>query len=203
MAGAGLTRVARRRRSLPSGYFETLYAAGGDPWRLATSLYERRKYDATLAALPRRRYASGLEIGCSVGVLTDRLAPRCGRLLAVDTAAGAVLRARRRCRRHGHVAVERMHLPDRLPAGRFDLIVLSEVLYYWSGRDLGRIAAFVRRALVPGGDAILVHYLRATDYPLSGDAAAGRFVRALHPACRRRAGRRTRDYRIDVLRAGG
>ena len=33
------------------GYFERLYARDPDPWRFATSEYERDKYAATLAAL--------------------------------------------------------------------------------------------------------------------------------------------------------
>ena len=50
----GLTRPAS---SLPPGYFEAIYARDPDPWRFADSAYERAKYDATLAALPRPRYA--------------------------------------------------------------------------------------------------------------------------------------------------
>ena len=49
-------------------YFEGIYADGPDPWGFETSEYERRKYDLTLAALPRRRYARALEPGCSIGV---------------------------------------------------------------------------------------------------------------------------------------
>ena len=40
------------KRSLEPAYFEALYAADPDPWRFATSAYEREKYTATLAALP-------------------------------------------------------------------------------------------------------------------------------------------------------
>ena len=58
-------------------YFEGIYADGPDPWGFETSEYERRKYDLTLAALPRRRYARALEPGCSIGVLTADLARRC------------------------------------------------------------------------------------------------------------------------------
>ena len=73
-------------RSLPPSYFEALYASDPDPWRFASSDYERDKYAATLAALPRQLYRSGLEVGCSIGVLTAMLASRCRRLLAVDVA---------------------------------------------------------------------------------------------------------------------
>ena len=71
-------------------YFDELYRADPDPWDLATSDYERRKYAVTIDALDGRRFARALEIGCSIGVLTERLAPWCDDLLAVDAAPRAV-----------------------------------------------------------------------------------------------------------------
>ena len=38
-------------------YFEELYRADQDPWDLATSDYERGKYDLTIAALGERPFA--------------------------------------------------------------------------------------------------------------------------------------------------
>ncbi len=81
--------------SLEPAYFDALYAADPDPWQFATSAYEREKYDATLAALPTR-IGSAFEIGCSIGILTRRLAERCNTLLAVDVAKAALAAARRR-----------------------------------------------------------------------------------------------------------
>jgi len=77
-------------------WFEALYASDPDPWRFATSDYEATKYDNTLAALGERRFAAGFEVGCSIGVLTARIALRCDRLLAVDVAAAALERDRLR-----------------------------------------------------------------------------------------------------------
>ena len=51
-----------------AAYFEALYAADEDPWDFTTSAYERAKYDRTVAALGDRRFARGLEVGCSIGV---------------------------------------------------------------------------------------------------------------------------------------
>ena len=64
----------RPARSLPTAYFDRKYAFDPDPWGFATSAYEADKYRATLAALPRARYRRALEVGCSIGVLTERLA---------------------------------------------------------------------------------------------------------------------------------
>ena len=70
-------------------FFERLYAAEPDPWGFETSAYERAKYDATIAALPPGPISTALEVGCSIGVLTERLARRCDRLLAVDVSEAA------------------------------------------------------------------------------------------------------------------
>lgn len=185
-------------RSLEPGYFEALYAADADPWRFATSAYEKAKYDATLAALPAA-IGSAFEIGCSIGVLTHRLARRCEELLAVDVAETALAAARRRCADCPNVTIARMRIPQEWPARRFDLILLSEVLYYLSTEDLAHAAARVRTGLASGGHALLVHYTPETNYPASGDAASEAFIAAsgFAPIVQQREA----QYRLDLLRA--
>ena len=73
-----------------------LYDESPDPWGFETSWYERRKYALTLASLPRERYTSAYEPGCSIGVLTRLLADRCDSLLASDIIPRAVEAASRR-----------------------------------------------------------------------------------------------------------
>ena len=65
--------MSRHAGSLTPSYFEGLYAADPDPWRFATSDYERDKYAATLAALPRRHYARALDV-VPLDVLKDNAA---------------------------------------------------------------------------------------------------------------------------------
>ncbi len=187
------------RASLQPAYFDALYAADPDPWSFATSDYERAKYAATIAALSHRRYAHALEVGCSIGVLTRRLASRCAELLAVDASMRALVQARARCADLPQVLLERRVLPADWPDGAYDLIVLSEVLYYWDHADLDRMAALVGRDLVPGGEVLLVHWTGETDYPLAGDEAVERFVAAL-PALMVTRQRREPAYRLERLR---
>lgn len=97
------------------GYFDALYAVDADPWRFETSAYEAAKYDATLAALPVARYASAVEVGCSIGVLTQRLASRCDALLGVDVAQTALDRAAARCAEQAHVRFARLRMPKKCP----------------------------------------------------------------------------------------
>ncbi len=157
--------------SLEPAYFDALYERSADPWSLASRWYERRKYDLTLAALPRERYRNAIEVGCSVGVLTCRLAARCDALLAIDVAASAVETTRRRAAPHRHVTVQQRRLPQAWPGGAFDLVVLSEVLYYLDAHDADQLLTAAAGALEPGGTLIAVHWRHdVADYPRSGDA---------------------------------
>lgn len=115
--------------------FEQRYRRETDPWDYESSPYERAKYEATLDAAGPGPFASALELGCSIGVFTELLAPRCQKLLALDGSETALARARARLansRAAERVSFEHRILPDGLPAGPFDLVVCSEVLYYWS-----------------------------------------------------------------------
>ena len=188
--------------SLPSSYFDDLYGRDPDPWRFETSDYERAKYADTLAALPRPRYGRVLEVGCSIGVLTAELAGKADHLLATDVAEAALAVARKRLDGAPQVRFERSGFPDDAPEGPFDLIVLSEVLYYLSAADLRRAAAVTARRLAPGGEVLLVHWLGETpDYPLTGDEAADGFLQAACPPLTTVRRERRERYRLELLRA--
>jgi len=187
-------------RSLPTAYFDDLYADNPDPWRFATSDYERDKYAATLAALMHPKYRSALEVGCSIGILTQRLAPRCDRLLAIDAAAAPLEQARRRNAAFPWVETRVARVPEEWPEGEsFDLILLSEILYYFDPDDLARLAARTLQSLERGGTVVLVHWLPETSYPMTGDEATEQFVALCGPALERRHAIREELYRLDVL----
>jgi predicted TPR repeat methyltransferase len=191
--------MSRFNETMPPDYFEQLYAGDADPWRFASSEYEREKYAETLAALPADHYARGLEIGCSIGVLTQRLASRCTRLVAVDAAAAPLFEARRRCLDYANVAFAQMFVPAQWPAGEFDLILLSEVVYYLDAGDVAALAARVASALAPRGDVVLVHWTGETDYPLTADEAVELFIARLDGAAEVSHQVRRPEYRLDVL----
>ena len=168
--------MSRRTETIAPEYFEDLYREHGDPWRFETSEYERAKYADTLEALPRETYDSALEVGCSIGVLTRRLAARCKTLLALDAAATPLAEARQRCRECENVEFAQIFVPREWPTGAFDLIVLSEVVYYFDRNDLKKLAARVIEASAPNAHVMLVHWTGETNYPLSGDEAADLFL---------------------------
>lgn len=147
-----------------------------------------------MAALPPRTFHHGLEVGCSIGVLTSQLATHCDHLLSLDVADAALVQARER---NPGVQFERRQIPEDWPPGRFDLIVFSEVLYYLDRAAIERTAELSIGALQPRGCILLVHYLGETDYPMSGDEAAEAFIAAsrLNSAIHIR----NEGYRIDRL----
>lgn len=182
--------------TLGATYFEEIYAANDDPWAFASSSYEREKYASTIALLGERRYERGLEIGCSIGILSADLANRCDSLLAVDINDRALAAARSHNARLPHVSFERMSVPHAFPPGPFDLIVVSEVAYYWSDADLALARERIANAAA-GGVVELVHFLpRVPDYVRDGDAVHAFFL--ADPRFGVASSKRTERYRIDV-----
>lgn len=191
--------MTRAARTLQPAYFNAVYASDPDPWKFASSPYEKIKYAATLAALPKARYASALEIGCSIGVLTRELAARCDGLLSVDAAPATLAAARRRCADRPNVRFEQIFAPEQWPDGVFDLILMSEVVYYMDEQDVARLASKVAQAIAPKGDVMLVHWTGMTDYPLSGDHAAEFFINLMAPTASIVRADRYDLFRLDVL----
>lgn len=154
--------------SLPAQYFDSLYGKSPDPWGFETRWYEERKRAVTLAMLPERSYGRVYEPGCSIGTLTRELAPRCRFLLATDSAAEAVRAARVACRQHSHVVIEQATIPDDWPPADFDLVVLSEIAYYFGEADLARLLMLAFR---DARTVLAVHWRHpVADYPMTGDA---------------------------------
>jgi protein-L-isoaspartate O-methyltransferase len=177
--------------------FETRYRTERDPWNFATSPYERGRYREILRVLSRARYRYAFEPGCSVGELTVQLASRCDRVLATDVAPTAADRARRRCARWPNVSVACADLSGTIPAGPFDLIIFSEIGYYFGCRALAEIARRLRGALESGGEFGAVHWLgHSQDHALHGDVVHQVLEQSLD--LERIEGRRTPEFRIDT-----
>jgi SAM-dependent methyltransferase len=156
--------------TLGADYFDGMYSAAADPWGFEERWYERRKYAIALAMLPRERYRAAFEPGCSVGVFSRMLAPRCDSLLSCDLAAAAVEAAAARTPDLRQVRVEQRDIPRQWPSGRFDLIVLSEVLYYFGDHDLEQVLKHAAGSLEPDGTLLAVHWRHpVAEYPRTGD----------------------------------
>jgi SAM-dependent methyltransferase len=186
--------------SRPPEHFARLYQANPDPWGFLTDPYEQAKYQESINVLHGRHFTAGLEVGCSIGVLTQHLAPLCGSLLGLDVVDQALEQAAARCAGQPRVSFRRMQVPAEWPADSFDLIVLSEVLYFLTPADIDRCAERVMASLLPDATVLLVNWLGKADDPVTGDQAADQFIAAT--AGRLTVTQQTRQarYRLDLLR---
>jgi SAM-dependent methyltransferase len=192
--------LTRKISTIPAEYFEEKYKADIDPWHFRTSEYERDKYQATVAALGRDQYDVALEAGCSTGVLTRLLSPRCVTLLAIDASAKAIEAAKSVS--VPNVTFRVANLPAEFPVGKFDLIVLSEVLYYFDEPDLQRVARSCIESISHDSEIILCHWLGETDYPLTGIQASEMFASQVKPSLPVRAILHDVIYRLERFSAG-
>ena len=172
--------------SLPASYFDAIYQAEPDPWKFATSEYEAQKYAATIAALPK----TSLPL-CVRNRRLDRCTHRKNSpqsaitLLSIDVAKLAQDQAIARCQQLPHVSFELMSFPHQYPQTKFDLILVSEVAYYWCPADLQTAQQRILELLEPGGNLLLVHWLpRSPDYPLTGDEVHESFLEFAPPQLR-------------------
>lgn len=157
----------RRDSASAAAVFDALYTRDPDPWAYLTSDYERRKRAVTLASLPRTDYASALEAGCSIGVLTQALAERCGSVIALDASEVAIAAARKRLKDLRQVDLVRADLPGGwpdVPPGSLELVVVSEVGYFLGRDELTLLLARASESLAPGGHLLLCHWL----HPIEG-----------------------------------
>ena len=171
-----------------------LYAAGDDPWDFRGSAYEAERLDAVARALRPHRLGAVLELGCGNGELARRIAPRAAGYTGLD-AVPAALAAARRAVPGGRF--REAFLPCALPpppgGGAYDLVVLSEVLYFLAPRAIRAVAAAIDRGH-PRCAVLAVTWRGPTGHRLDGERALAAFAGATRR--RRRSVRLTRGYRI-------
>jgi SAM-dependent methyltransferase len=127
--------------------------------------------------IPAGIYPKGFEIGCSNGILTQLIAPKCGSLCAVDASTIAVENAKKRLKNYAHVKIEKMEIPKDFPDEKFDLVLLSEVGYFLIKEDLIVTRERITNSLLPGGYLLLVHWTPVVDeFPLTGDQVHELFI---------------------------
>jgi protein-L-isoaspartate O-methyltransferase len=150
-------------------FFEEMYRDTPDPWSFASSRYEQDRYARILDFVPPRCFRRLFEPGCSIGELTAQLAGRCGHVTAMDIAETAVEKARQRCGLFENVDVHQGSLADDMPAGPFDLVVFSEIGYYFTEPELIGLAVRLASRLEGSGQLLAVHWTGvSSDHVLSG-----------------------------------
>ena len=148
-------------------HFDALHRDGEEPWAFSERGVETLRHER-VAALVRALLPDGgaphvLELGCSLGLMTERLAALPATLVAMDLSPTAVRRARARVRAEmspAFVAGSATALPVTPRA--FDVVVASDGLHSWQLGEAERAAALreIHGALVPGGHAVLTEHMR-------------------------------------------
>ena len=193
-----MSASTRPTASRAAEHFEHLYAQQVDPWDYETSAYEQGKYGDARVLAPGE-----LPVGAG-----DRLLDRRPDHAAGDTArpaAGGRLCADGPGARPGALppaAVGDLPADDaaRIPAGPFDLTLLSEVGHHWLWADLHLARARIIEGLAPGGQLLLVHWTPPIDdAPLTGDEVHEEFLHRGDDLLRHLGGERAETYRLDLF----
>ncbi len=181
--------------------FESWYRTGEDPWDFAGSSYEQGRYDAIEEVLGDERFQHGFEPACSVGALTVRLATRCEHLRAVDVSPTAVARAAQRCQDLPQVELAVGSVIDELVPDRYDLVVFSELGYYFDDRMLDVVVDGVARAVTAGGVLVACHWVgTSADHLLPGAAVHDRLLERCAGGFDHHHHRTTPGYVLDAWR---
>ncbi|MBB3950355.1 bifunctional PIG-L family deacetylase/class I SAM-dependent methyltransferase [Aureimonas jatrophae] len=183
-------------------HFSRLYRGGRDFWGVRDQPYEVAKREAAAAFLGDWRGARGQELGCGEGFLAARLlgAGAVREMLGIDLDPTIIERANQT---HGSLPGARFRqgrMPDDFPDDPFDLLVVSEMLYFLNEPEIADLVERMSRRARPGARCLLVNYLGPTETPLGGDAAAD-FLRASASGRWRplRSERRPDGFRLDLL----
>lgn len=145
-------------RTISLADFEARFRSDPDPWRTYSRRREAVKRRQLLEAAGARCWSRGLELGAGNGSNSPALARRTLRLdVCEGTASGAAL-VRKAVADCPNVKVYQHILPGRFPSPVYDLIVISEVLYYLQSNDLKKLSREISRSLAPRGRLLLAHH---------------------------------------------
>jgi len=138
--------------------FAAKFAASDDPWRTFTDHDEAVKRAAILHALGPGPLGRVLEVASGNGSNSAALAPRALRLDATEgTDEGTALTATA-ITPFPRARAIKLSLPANPPRPVYDAVVIAEILYYLSKREMRDVARDVGTWLRPGGTMVLAHH---------------------------------------------
>ncbi len=186
-----------------AAFFEEKYRSQGDPWNFAGDAYENARYRSILRALAGKHFHAAFEPGCSIGILTRMLAAVADFVRACDFSESAVAASRTQCADVPNVTITCKALCEDEPWSTYDLVVLSEIGYYFGLPAWESLAARMCLELPSGATVVACHWLgHSTDHVLHGDEvhrvlATQPLLQELH---RERHPGEKHGYRLDLWR---
>ena len=186
------------RQAPVDGVLDDLHAHDQDPWGVDRRWYELRKRRLLAAMLPRERFAAPWRSGARPGRSPTSWPP--GATSSSRSTAAPTPWRPRDVGWPGSATCRSSSGRSRQwwPAGAFDLVVVSEVGYFLSPRDLDRLVDRIATTLADDGVVVLCHWRHpVAGWPLDGADVHARFrAPALRPVL---AEYRDRDVEILVL----
>lgn len=135
------------------------FASKEDPWNYRNSHQTERiraEIEMIAAARGTERFHAALEVGCAEGLFTEKLAPFCDDLLAVDISPVALDRARTRLQPKPQVEFALWDMRTDAVPGMYDLIVVVHALeYVRNPLYVARIRKKLVNSLRPGGHLLI------------------------------------------------
>ena len=106
----------------------------------------------------------------------------------------------KRCHHLTNIDFQMMSVPQEFPDKSFDLIVLSEVGYYWCREDLEKAQNLMLDRLKPQGHLLLVHWIvDARVLPLTGHQVHDTFLELVPTRLKQLKSLCTTEYRLDLF----
>ena len=150
------------------GFFDDIWR-GGDFWQLETSEFEREKYMCQMRMLHGRHYERVLEIGCGSGYFSRLLAVSADQVVAIDVSPLAIQKARSASagREAIDFTVANIMEYDPVSKGPWDLVVMSETIYYlgwlYSFWDVAWLAVQLFEATRMDGELLMANTCGGVD----------------------------------------
>jgi SAM-dependent methyltransferase len=175
-----LRAIVRHPSSRSVQEFDAEFEASRDPWGYGR-VQQRERINLALqeveriaADSPGSMIESVLEIGCAEGTVTELVAPRCRRLVAVDLSSVALARCKDRC---GHLPGVEFRTSDAVGAatwGPYQLVIAMDVLEcIRSPFALARTRDAIVGMLSPGGHLLVT---TTRQHPVPESACWGRWI---------------------------
>jgi SAM-dependent methyltransferase len=143
--------------------FERKFRENIDPWNYTSSSFESFKRQVLIRACGLAKCGRVLELGCANGETTRALTRISFRLSAVDGSATAIAAAERQLAGSARVSFSRLTVPEQMPRGPFDLVIISELAYYLPEHRLSLLGRRVSACLASGGRVVILNHRRMFD----------------------------------------
>ncbi len=139
------------------GEFEAMYGDIEDPWGCAAVVDSLNNRLFLELVFHERGFAGILDVGCGLGAFTKKVQERQpqARVAGCDISATAIRKATAAYPEIDFFVLDIQK--GEIPAGQYDLIILSEVLWYILD-NVGAVFAKIRNALRPNGVLAIHQY---------------------------------------------